>query len=305
MNTDVADLPDLLMSEVKTYWKHCKYEGDEPPWELKFMRDRGYIAIAKREFACGDIICIEKPIFWILSHSPTQDIVLEQVLKLDEDDKQAFYQLSNTSNDPLELGIYKTNAFDMTYSTFGESVGGLYPAIARLNHSCCPNVQQTHYPDTNEEYLHATRSIAIGDELNDSYIQLLQTRESRRKELLEIYGFECNCSACTVNWTGENDKERVKAFDLEELIIEVVIENGPADALDINVSLLRILEGINSEGWSERYRAPAHISSYQILTALGDKNRALISLQKAVYYLNLYEGKGSLQSRKFSKFIKA
>ena len=37
-------------------------------------------------------------------------------------------------------GIFMTNCFDMTDSIYGESCA-MYLALARLNHSCCPNVQ--------------------------------------------------------------------------------------------------------------------------------------------------------------------
>jgi hypothetical protein len=46
----------------------------------------------------------------------------------------------------------------------------MYLALARLNHSCTPNVQQTHMPDTTEEALFACRDIKRGEEINDCYI---------------------------------------------------------------------------------------------------------------------------------------
>ena len=40
----------------------------------------------------------------------------------------------------IAAGIFMTNCFDMTESIYGESCA-MYLALARLNHSCCPNVQ--------------------------------------------------------------------------------------------------------------------------------------------------------------------
>ena len=101
-------------------------------------------------------------------------------------------------------GIFMTNCFDMTDSIYGESCA-MYLALARLNHSCCPNVQQTHYPDTTEEYLFAVRDINIGDEINDCYIELRQSKAERRASLLEFYRFECFCPGCCL----PPDKEKV------------------------------------------------------------------------------------------------
>lgn len=105
-----------------------------------------------------------------------------------------------------------------------------------------------------EEVLIATRAIDVGEELNDCYIHLLQSRAKRKSQLLEIYGFECNCTACTQLDSKWDDVKRVKAAELEELVIETAAESGPELALELNLDLIRLLESESAIGWSERYQ---------------------------------------------------
>jgi hypothetical protein len=85
----------------------------------------------------------------------------DDIEKLSEEQQNAFFEMSNMYPEcDTAAGIYMTNSFDMTSSEEvgegeeGEGEGGgcgMYLAIARLNHSCCPNAQQTHIPETKEE----------------------------------------------------------------------------------------------------------------------------------------------------------
>jgi hypothetical protein len=150
-------------------------------------------------------------------------------------ERSAFYDMSNAYTDEptKSSGIYMTNAFDMpNYQESEEDddqkTSGMFLAIARLNHSCLPNAQQTYIPfdllpkelqrsglkystgNSEEELcspvgcevLYATRDIAAGEELCDCYIELRQTTEERRQELLQLYRFHCTCPAC-----GQSDDE--------------------------------------------------------------------------------------------------
>ena len=52
----------------------------------------------------------------------------------------------------LFLTLYLTHSVSLSF----------YPTLS-LNHSCVPNVQQTHVPATGEEVLYASRDIEIGE----------------------------------------------------------------------------------------------------------------------------------------------
>jgi hypothetical protein len=89
-----------------------------------------------------------------------------------------------------ELGIiFRTNAYNT-----GDKVG-LFPKIARINHSCRPNTSYYWSDKLNKRIVYATQKIKQGEEFFVSYISLLQTQPERQKQL-NRYGFKCSCEAC-------------------------------------------------------------------------------------------------------------
>jgi hypothetical protein len=89
-----------------------------------------------------------------------------------------------------KLGIiFRTNAYNS-----GEQIG-LFPKIARINHSCRPNASYYWSDKLNKRIVYATRKIREGEEVFVSYIPLLLVQEERQKRL-NRYGFICSCTAC-------------------------------------------------------------------------------------------------------------
>lgn len=110
-----------------------------------------------------------------------------------------------------KLGIiFRTNAYNS-----GTAIG-LFPKIARINHSCRPNSSYYWSDKLNKRIVYATRKIARGEEIFVSYIPLLLTQEQRQKHL-DRYGFKCTCEACAQQHATkeESDDRRLtisKAF---------------------------------------------------------------------------------------------
>ena len=122
-----------------------------------------------------------------------------------------------TLNGPkTAFGIFKTNACGT-----GDGKVGIFPTIARINHSCVPNAH--YYPVSNAEgqatdmALRAIKKISVGDEITISYIDPLQrrdfdTKENRCKILSEEFGFDCDCLACEKSL---DDKARARIAEIE------------------------------------------------------------------------------------------
>jgi hypothetical protein len=126
-----------------------------PPWELRSLEGRGFCAFSLRSFDAGELILVERPTVWIHGHHPFNEDQLEEIEDrvgaLPEIEREAFYAMANVFHDvPIAAGIFMTNCFDMTDSPNGTACA-MYLAIARLNHSCYPNAQQTHCPDSGAE----------------------------------------------------------------------------------------------------------------------------------------------------------
>lgn len=77
---------------------------------------------------------------------------------------------------------------------------GSYPFISLLNHNCAPNVIRTFIND--QIVLVVQRPIQKGEQLFDNYGYHFTnvSKDSRQKELLKQYKFQCECDACKNNW---------------------------------------------------------------------------------------------------------
>jgi hypothetical protein len=73
---------------------------------------------------------------------------------------------------------------------------GHYPTVARMNHSCDPNVEWRSVSGSATIEMIALRPIAAGEEVVLSYIDQTLPVNERRSKLLELYGFECLCQKC-------------------------------------------------------------------------------------------------------------
>ena len=166
----------------------------------------------------------------------------------------------------------------------------------------------------------ATRAIEVGEELNDSYIHLLQSKADRKSQLYEIYGFDCQCRVCTQSDSKLDDAKRVKAAELEDLIIETAAESGPEVAIQLSLDLIRLLNSEAAASWGERYRgkpliqripgmilrtAGAYFSAYMLLQALHRSADALRHVREAFTLSRLYEGERSPQTLRCKAILEA
>ena len=46
-------------------------------------------------------------------------------------------------------------------------------------------------------FIYAARTIEVGEEIYNSYIDLTSSKEMRQSELKSQYGFDCDCSKCS------------------------------------------------------------------------------------------------------------
>jgi SET domain-containing protein len=162
-------------------------------------------------------------------------------------------EAEKASSDKLGL-IFRSNA----YKT-GEEIG-LFPKIARINHSCRPNTSYYWNAKLNKRIVYANRKIKKGEELFDSYISLLLTHEERQKRL-DPYGFTCSCEACAMEneARSESDQRRVdikKAFrDFEPQLTLTAPESKSAkrQARKNAKASLQLVELVQLEGLADFY----------------------------------------------------
>lgn len=304
---------------LETYWRRVRYNGEgdglPPPWKLQAVDGKGYVALATRNFTAGEWICSEFPVVWIHGHHPFNEEQNEEITKkvneLQQEDKDAFFGMANVFSNieddyTAEAGIFMTNCFDMTDSIYGECCA-MYLALARLNHSCTPNAQQTHMPETTEEVLYAVRDIGVGEEINDCYIDLRQCRSYRRESLQEYYRFFCECQGCNLpseELQKQDDLARVKLDEYSDIAIGMIETGDQYAALEYILKVGKLMENNeNHVKWSARYLSEIYLYAYQIADSLNEKKLAKENLLKAHQWNVKLQGKLSPDSLKTNRLL--
>uniref|UniRef100_A0AAY4B0U6 [histone H3]-lysine(4) N-trimethyltransferase n=1 Tax=Denticeps clupeoides TaxID=299321 RepID=A0AAY4B0U6_9TELE len=103
------------------------------------------------------------------------------------------------------------NGFTVEDEELSHLGSAVYPDVALMNHSCCPNVLVTYKGHVAE--VRAVQQINPGDEVYTSYIDLLYPTEDRNVRLKDAYYFTCDCKECA---TKAKDKAKMKLRKLSE-----------------------------------------------------------------------------------------
>ncbi|XP_028981502.1 N-lysine methyltransferase SMYD2-A [Esox lucius] len=93
------------------------------------------------------------------------------------------------------FGQVNCNGFTIEDEELSHLGSAVFPDVALMNHSCSPNVIVT-YKGTVAE-VRAVQDIQPGDEIFNSYIDLLYPTDDRNDRLRESYFFTCVCDECT------------------------------------------------------------------------------------------------------------
>ncbi|KAJ7988715.1 hypothetical protein DPEC_G00312100 [Dallia pectoralis] len=101
------------------------------------------------------------------------------------------------------FGQVNCNGFTIEDEELSHLGSAVFPDVALMNHSCSPNVIVT-YKGTVAE-VRAVQDIQLGDEIFNSYIDLLYPTDDRNDRLRESYFFTCVCDECTTR-----SKDRAK-----------------------------------------------------------------------------------------------
>ena len=98
-------------------------------------------------------------------------------------------------------------------------VGGIFPNIARINHSCWANYQQAWNRTREKETAYAVRNIEPGEEITIAYT-IGGPSQERKSKLKDFFGFDCGCEICSLPGDKQNqsDEKYALAAQLDESI---------------------------------------------------------------------------------------
>ena len=105
----------------------------------------------------------------------------------------------------------RTNSFIDVLPDGSETVQ-LFVDISQFNHSCTPNISIRDSRNRHCRAVTIAPHMAVGTELSISYLGpevLLEPRHTRQAQLSEAWGFECACSACTVNYVKSDERRAI------------------------------------------------------------------------------------------------
>jgi SET domain len=267
-------------------------------FDVQSVPDKGKGLIARFNIAEGKRILCEKPLFTSQNLSPfsVMEVNIAAELKaLSKTEQRQFLSLHNNFSSKYPFsGIVKTNALPCgPYYV----IGGVYPTICLINHSCPPNAHNSWNSDAEWETIHAIRYIKAGEEITISYDEGSPS-DSRRAHLKDAFGFDCKCGLCSLppSELQISDSYRLQIQTLDSAIGDSArVMNKPDDCLADCHRLLQVLEE-EYKGCAGALVARLYYDAFQISITHGDQARASAFAERAYQVRVICEGEDNPQT---------
>jgi hypothetical protein len=280
-------------------------ELDLQLFEIQSVPGKGRGLVARFNIAKGKRILEEEPLFTTSNLSPIslmESNIATQLKSLSKTEQRQFLSLHNNfpGKNPF-TGVVKTNALPCGPDSV---IGGIYPTICLINHSCLPNAHNSWNNDTQRETIHALRYIKSGGEITISY-EGGGPSGPRRAHLKDAFGFDCKCSLCSLPLPELqiSDTRRLQIQRLDDAIGDSGrVINRPDDCLTDCHSLLQVLEEEYAGGASALI-ARLYYDSFQISITHGDQARASVFAQRGYKSRVICEGEDSPETRKMKNLM--
>jgi hypothetical protein len=283
-----------------------------PLYEVRASPRKGLGAFATRVIPRGTQIILEKPLVSVSMPEMVagrgfkiQDMLsdLEMQFQALLPEEQAEYLALHDFRFPSEdsqshlLTIFRSNAYT------GDKSIGLFPKMARINHSCRPNSGNWWSEKQGHRVIYAAEDIAKGGEITVSYIPLLKKTEDRQTRLHQ-YGFTCDCSACHLA-SAESDRRRTRiANSLESLEQKVHSPSKTSAANEKSIAkALTLVKMVEEEGLND-YLSKAYMMAAVFNQRGGNVETAEMWARKELEVMTWAE-EGSADVQKTLEFIKS
>eukprot|EP00929_Paragymnodinium_shiwhaense_P014648 TRINITY_DN12257_c0_g1_i1.p1 TRINITY_DN12257_c0_g1~~TRINITY_DN12257_c0_g1_i1.p1 ORF type:complete len:412 (-),score=88.70 TRINITY_DN12257_c0_g1_i1:390-1577(-) len=261
-----------------------------PCFRIEPVEGKGLGAVATRPVAAGELIAAQEPVLSIDTTSETWMADLAEAFdQLPQGSQEALFELHDThaeggvAEKTIE-GIFETNSFSQSSES---QVAGLCLTLARFNHSCMPNCEQSFDTKTGKFQIRASRDIVDGEELCPFYVDLRNSAEERSEDLKGAYGFQCSCPACQQR-DAASDQRRQRLLELEMASREAAGDERLADSLDLIEETLQLLdeEGLH---WQALRMRESYFAA-RLAMDLDDGHKSLAWLEKAQAACRLCHG---------------
>ncbi|KAF4948913.1 hypothetical protein FGADI_9197 [Fusarium gaditjirri] len=268
--------------------------SNAPLFEVRDISGKGRGLIAKADIPAGTRILCEKPLLLAEPMAPAdlEAAVAAKLKALSKSKQREFLSLHNNFPGKFPFGgITRTNALPCGS---GSTVGGIYPTICLINHSCLANSHNNWNSEAGHETIHAIRTINAGEEITISYDKGGPS-SVRRPMLKKSFGFDCTCSLCTLpsSELQASDNRRVQIEKLDSSIGNVfTMMSNPTASLKDCLSLFHTLQeeyGV----CAVPHNARLYYDAFQICIAHGDVSRATTFAERSHRARVICEGEDS------------
>ncbi|KAH8664377.1 hypothetical protein BX600DRAFT_512419 [Xylariales sp. PMI_506] len=250
---------------------------------IEAIPSKGKGLVAQKPIPAGTLLISEPPLFTTatLTNPATFEKDLGAIIRaLPKEGQRAFLSLHNNfpgQPNPFS-NIVRSNGYPLGPNS---DAGGLFPLIARMNHSCRANAQHSWNEGRSAQTVYAVRDIAPGEELTLSYHNGGPSSE-RRAALKQFFGFDCACEggcALPAAELAASDARLRQAEVLDERIGDPRrARQQPAEALGFCRELRAVHE---AEGVADLRAARLYYDAFQICAMHGDGARAAVFAESA------------------------
>ncbi|KAF5968178.1 SET domain-containing protein [Fusarium bulbicola] len=272
---------------------------DVPLFEVRDIPGRGRGLIAKVDIPTGTRILCEKPLLLANPMAPgdLEATVATKLKALSKSQQREFLSLHNNFPGKYPFsGIVTTNALPCGS---GSDVGGVYPAISLINHSCLANSHNNWNSEAGHETIHEA-----GDEITISYDEGGPSNV-RKPMLKKSFGFDRVCALCSLlpSQLQASDDRRGRIQHLDASIGNpFAMMSDPKASLKDCLSLLHTLQeeyGI----CAVQYHARLYYDAFQICIAHGDVGRATTLAERSYRARVICEGEDSPETLRIKSFV--
>ncbi|KAF2656577.1 SET domain-containing protein [Lophiostoma macrostomum CBS 122681] len=179
---------------------------DSRVWEAKSIPGKGIGVVAKRTLKFKDRVTAYTPALLAYLDDGLELLEREKYLRiaveqLPEATRDSYLHLAYIYGYPdiRVQDIVKGNTFQLQLA--GQNHLAIFPETSRFNHDCSPNAQYYLDPELLTHFVHTTRPVAPGEEINLVYTSPLEDTATRQQKLQDGFHFTCSCSRCTAHST--------------------------------------------------------------------------------------------------------
>jgi hypothetical protein len=273
-------------------------------WTLSPIPGKGKGLIASKDISRGTLVLSDAPLLKtdVITSMETVEKDLVRALKvLPKDHQRAFLSLHNNypGKNPLS-NIIRSNGYPLGP---GSEVGGVFPNLSRINHSCKPNAKHSWNPTLGMYVVYTIRPVSKNNEITVSYLSGGDSQQ-RQAELKDNFGFTCACELCSLPAAGlrASDNRLIRAESLNRTIGNAEsVRYSPAKVMRNCVKLRDIYR---AEGVMDDRLPNLYYDCFQINNMHGDQARASAFAKKYCEEKKVAEGNDSVNVLEMMPFVK-